>query len=407
MQAPGRVVIVGGSLAGATVATSLREAGHEGDVTLVGEEREAAYERPPLSKGVLRGEQTLEDAHVKPPSFYTQAGIDARWGVRADGLDLDGRRVRLDTGEDLAFDHLVVATGGRAKRPPIPGIGLEGVHTLRTYRDALAIRERTGSRAVVVGMGFIGSEVAASLRSLGVEVVAIEAGETPLAGVLGPEVGRVVEGIHRDHGVTMLLRESVDRFEGSASVEAVVTSTGRRIEADLVVVGLGMQPNVELLEGTPVEVANGVIVDERGRTTVPGVYAAGDVANRWDRIARRRVRLEHWTNAVKQGEVVARTILGQAPPEAAVPFFWSELYDEELQYYGVGEPWDRVVIRGALEAGDLLALYTSRDRLVAAASFGRTPELKVAKGLIAARATIASDGVLDRGEADVVATAGR
>jgi 3-phenylpropionate/trans-cinnamate dioxygenase ferredoxin reductase subunit len=387
---PQHVTIVGASLAGANVAVGLRDEGFDGAITMVGEEPRAPYERPPLSKGLLRGETSPEDANVKPPSFYRDAGIDLRSGVRAERVDVASRSVHLASGEALPFDRLVMTTGGRPKRPSIPGIDLAGIHTLRTIDDALAIRGDVGSarHAVIVGLGFIGSEVAASLRASGMDVTAIEGAATALDGPLGRQVGQVVEGMHRDHGVRLVLGDGVSRFDGTDMVERVVTSSGRIIEADLVVVGLGMQPNVEPVLGTSVEVSNGIVVDGSGRTSIEGIYAAGDVANHWHPIARRHLRVEHWTNAVKQGRAVARVIAGRGQPYDDIPYFWSEHYGTELQYYGLHGSWDDIVIRGDLDGRDFLAMYRSENRVVGAVAMGRPAELNVAKQLIASRAVV-------------------
>jgi 3-phenylpropionate/trans-cinnamate dioxygenase ferredoxin reductase component len=385
-----RVVIVGASLAGVNVARTLREEGFDGAVTLVGDEPHAPYERPPLSKGVLRGDEPPETARLEEPPFYRDAQIDLRLGVAAERIDTDERSVHLSTGEVVPFDRLVLATGGRPRRPSIPGIELDGVRTLRTVDDAMRIRAdlRSASTAVVVGMGFIGSEVAASLRQVGMEVTAIEGAATPLAGPLGERVGRVVEAMHRDHGVRLVLGEGVARFEGDGRVERVVTSAGRVVAGDVVIVGLGMEPNVGPLVGTPVHVSNGVVVDAFGRTSVGGIHAAGDVANHWHPIARRHLRVEHWTNAVKQGAAVARDIVGRGMPYDPIHFFWSEQYGSELQYYGLHEPWDAVAVRGDLEQRDFLAVYTSEDRVVAGVGMGRSDELKDLKALIASRSVV-------------------
>ncbi|HSL77999.1 MAG TPA: FAD-dependent oxidoreductase [Candidatus Limnocylindrales bacterium] len=385
-----RVVIVGASLAGATVAGTLRDESFEGRITLVGEEPHPPYERPTLSKGFLRGEEPIEAAHVHEERFYADADIDRRFGVRAERVDASVRRIDLATGERLPFDTLVVATGGTPRRPPIPGIDLRGVHTLRTVDDATQIRNDVFSarRVVVVGMGFIGSEVTASLRQIGVEVTAIDGASTPLAGAVGPQIGRVVERMHRDHGVRLVLGDTVARFDGADRVERVVTSRGRTLEADVVIVGLGMQPNVSLVLDTPIRVDDGIVVDAFGRTSVAGIFAAGDVARHWHPTARRHLRVEHWNNAVKQGAAVARAIVGAGDAYDPVHFFWSEQYGRELQYYGLHEPWDDVAIRGDVEGSDFVAIYTQEERVVAAAAIGRSGDLKQAKRLIAARALV-------------------
>jgi 3-phenylpropionate/trans-cinnamate dioxygenase ferredoxin reductase subunit len=297
--------------------------------------------------------------------------------------------VVLEDGDAEPFDRLVIATGGRPRRPRIPGIDLEGVYTLRTIDDALAIRGAARSGGiVVVGLGFVGSEVASSLRQQGIDVAAVDAGAAPLVGPLGTDIAHVVEQMHRDSGIELVLGRSVDRFVGTGAVEAVVTSEGEVLEGAVVVVGLGMEPNVELVHETPIEVANGILVDAFGRTSVEGIHAVGDVANHWHPIARRRLRVEHWNNAVKQGRAVARDIVGAGRPYDEVHSFWTELYGEEIQYVGLHEPWDDVVIRGNLSAHDFTVIYRSGGRVVAAAGMGRPRELKQLKQMIAGRAPL-------------------
>src|SRR5215204_50491 len=275
---PETLVIVGANLTGGGAAATLRQEGFDGRVILIGTEPRAPYERPPLSKQYLRGESSFEQSLVQSSEYYDENGIETRFGVRATRVHAAEKVVELESGERVSFDKLLIATGGRNRRFPIPGLDLQCVYDLRTVDDCDRIRAEStpGRRAVVVGMGFIGSEVAASLRQLGVEVVAVERDPVPLRRVLGEEVGRVMEGIHRDHGATLIFEDTVAAFEGADRVERVVTQGGRRIECDFVVVGLGVEPVTELLADTGVQIDNGIVVDEFCRTGVEGIYAAGD-----------------------------------------------------------------------------------------------------------------------------------
>src|SRR5919204_4057057 len=254
-------VFIGASQGGATAAATLREGGYDGRIVLIGAEPRAPYERPPLSKEYLRGEEPFENAYLRPNGWYEANGIEMRLGTRVDRLDTEAREVVLEGGERIAFDQAVVATGSRNKRPPIPGIDLEGVLSLRTVADADAIRSAAapGARAVLVGMGFIGAEVAASLRHLGVEVIVVEFAETPLQRVLGSDLGRVLEGLHRDHGVEMVFRDAAERFEGNGRFEALRTKKGRTLEGDFAVVGIGVEPVTDVVDGTDVAVDNGIL----------------------------------------------------------------------------------------------------------------------------------------------------
>lgn len=394
-------VIVGASLAGATAAATLREEGFEGRVVLVGAEPEVPYERPPLSKGYLTGQEPKEGFLVRPPGFYEEQRIETMFGVPAEHVRPAERVVELANGERLGYDKLLITTGARNRRFPIPGIDLEGVLDLRVLSDADRIRAaaRPGSHAVVVGMGFIGSEVAASLRRLGVEVTAVEAAGVPLAHVLGEEIGGVLEGIHRDQGVRLILGDRVVAFEGQDRVERVITANGRRIDCDLVVMGLGVEPATDVVAGTDVAVEDGILVDELSRTSVEGIYAAGDVANHYHPVFGRRVRVEHWQNALKQGAAAARSMLGRGDPYRDVHWFWSDQYEWNIQYAGFHTSWDALVVRGSLTERDFVAFYLNEGRIDAAVAVNRAKDLRRTIPLIEARRevdpTSLQDGSLD------------
>ncbi len=348
---PGRIVIVGANLAGGAAVTTLRTEGFDGPVTLIGAEHWPPYERPPLSKGYLRGEEALEKTFLHPDQWYENHDVELRLGMKAMGIDTTDRHVELQDGDRVPFDTLLIATGGRNRVLQAEGRELEGVHELRTIEDADRIRQDAtpGRKAAIVGAGFIGSEVSASLRSRGVDVEVVEFGPAPLVRVLGPEVSRVYEGIHRDHGVVFHFGEGVERFEGTGRVEALVTNKGTRIECDLAVVGVGIEPVTELVQDTDVAVDNGVVVDERCRTNVEGIFAAGDVANHYHPVFGRRLRVEHWDNALKQGAVAALNMLGKDEAFDDPHWFWSDQYEHNLQYVGHAIAWDEVVVRGSLE----------------------------------------------------------
>jgi 3-phenylpropionate/trans-cinnamate dioxygenase ferredoxin reductase subunit len=383
-------VIVGAGVAGGGAAAALREEGFDGRVVLIGAEQQPPYERPPLSKEYLRGESSFERALFQPPDFYDENGVETRFGVRATRVDAAEKVVELDGGERVAYDRLLVATGGRNRRFRIPGMDLEGIYSLRTVADSDRIRAEIspGRRAVVVGMGFIGSEVAASLRQSGVDVVVVDRNEVPLRRVLGEEVGRVIEGIHRDHGTSMIFEDTVAAFEGVGRVERATTARGRRIECDFVVVGLGVEPVTDLLADTGAEIDNGVVVDEYLRTGVEGIYAAGDVANHYHPVFGRRIRVEHWQNALKQGPVAARNMLDKDKPYDEVPWFWSDQYEHNLQYAGFHTEWDELVVRGSMEERNFVAFYRKDRRVLAAVAVNRGRDLRRSMPLIKAREPI-------------------
>jgi 3-phenylpropionate/trans-cinnamate dioxygenase ferredoxin reductase subunit len=387
MRASSAIAIVGASLAGATAALTLREEGYDGRILLIGDEPDPPYERPPLSKRYLSGEQPFDKALVRPRETYDELGIELVLATRAERLLPAERALALRDGRLVRADRILVVTGGRNRRPAIPGLDLAGVYDLRTRADADRIRAAAapGKRVAVVGLGFIGCEVAATLRGCGLEVVGIEAFAAPLERVLGLEVGRALASLHAEHGVELVLREPVERLEGSARVERVVTAAGRVIPCDLVVVGLGIQPNVELVEGAGVEVRDGVVVDERCRTSVEGIYAAGDVARHFHPLYGEHVRVEHWLNAIEQGKAAAQNMLGKGEPYAELHWFWSDQYDSNLQYLGHHREWDELVVRGSLEERRFVAFYLKAGVPLAAVALNMGRDLRRARGLLQAR----------------------
>jgi len=380
-------VIVGGSLAGATAAVTLREEGADGTVTLIGAERELPYERPPLSKAFLRGEVPFEKSLVRPAAFYAAHRIETISGVRATRIDTSARVVELEDRRRVPFDALLIATGGRNRRLSIPGSELEGIHSLRTIDDAVRIKAELspGRRVVVVGLGFIGSEVAASLRQKGLEVVAIEPAKTPLFRVLGEAVGQSIADLHRAHGVRTIFDDTVAAFEGTQRVTRVITKGGLRLDCDFVVAGIGIEPVVDFLDGTGIHVDNGVVVDAYCQTSVPGIYAAGDVANHYHPVFERQIRVEHWHNAIKQGAAAARNMLGRSVPYDEIHWFWSDQYEANLQYAGFHTKWDQLVVRGRLESGNFLAFYINDGRVDAVAGLNRGKDVRRAIPLIRSR----------------------
>jgi 3-phenylpropionate/trans-cinnamate dioxygenase ferredoxin reductase subunit len=347
MSSIDRIVIVGAGLAGAKAAETLRAEGFGGEVVLVGEEPELPYERPPLSKGYLRGESTLEAAQVHDVPWFVEHEVELRKGTPAVRLGLDERRLELGDGRVVGYDRLVLATGAEPRALPSPWTGLDGVLTLRTRADADRLRERLagGGPLVVVGAGWVGCEVAASARQLGAEVTLLEAGPAPLVGVLGPEVGTELAALHRRHGVDVRTGAAVARLEGGERVRAVVLDDGTRVPAETVLVAIGVRPRTELAERAGLTGADGIAVDDGLRTRAHGVFAAGDVASAWNVRLGRPVRVEHWANAIAQGEAAARSVLGRGRPWDELPFFFSDQYETGLEYVGLHAPGDRATLR--------------------------------------------------------------
>jgi 3-phenylpropionate/trans-cinnamate dioxygenase ferredoxin reductase subunit len=377
-------VIVGGGVAAAAAVQELRRREFDGRIVVVGEERHVPYERPPLSKEYLRGEQGRDALPVHSEEWYREQDIDLRLGVRAERLDPDGPSVELSDGDRIAGDAVLLATGGRPRR--MPGKPSDRVLYLRAVEDADRIRDviRSG-RLVVVGAGFIGAEVAASARSQGAEVTVLEMGPVPLVRALGEEMGRMYGDIHREHGVDLRTGEGVSSIEETDGGVVVRTSKGDAIEAGAVVVGVGIVPNTELAEEAGLEIDNGVVVDERCQTSAEGVFACGDVANHQHPTFGRRLRVEHFDNALKMGTHVAGAMLGDRAPFTDPHWFWSDQYDINLQYAGFAYAWDDVVIRGSVEDRDFVAFYLNEGVLLGALGLDRGKDVRRSLKLIGSR----------------------
>ena len=366
------VVVVGGGLTGGNAALEVGRLAPEVHVTLVSSEAHLPYQRPPLSKGFLRGTEPFEDAFVAPRGEYERLGIDLMLGRTVVKLEPEHKQIRFEGDEVVPYDRVLIATGGRKRQLRFPGADREGVLDLRTVEDSERIQAaaRAGGRAVVIGLGFIGCEVAASLRMLGLEVTAIDPGQAPLARVLGPEVGGVIAELHRSRGVQLVLGEGVDRLEGGERVERVVTKSGRQFECDFVVAGIGIDPEVDLLRAAGARISNGVEVDAYCRTSLPDVYAAGDIADH-DHPLFGRIRVEHYNNAEKQGRAAAASLLDRGMPYDYVHSFWSDQFDQTVEYVGFATEWDRVTIEGSLPDRDFIVRYLRGGKLLAAAAMGR------------------------------------
>jgi len=377
MPAEPRFVIIGASLAGAKAAETLRGEGFGGSVVLVGAEQERPYERPPLSKGFLLGNEDKSKIYVHEESWYEKHDVDLRRGVTAAAIDRGTRRIELANGDSVGYGKLLITTGASPRRLSVPGGDLDGVLYLRSVGDserlAAAFRSigEAGGRVVIAGGGWIGLETAAAARWYGCEVTVVEPEQAPLLRVLGPELGEVFARLHRRHGVELLMRAGVAEFRGGEGADAgrlrgVVTTGGTELAADLAVVGIGAVPNVSLAEAAGLEVANGILTDGALRTSDPDIYAAGDVANSWHPLLNRRVRVEHWANALHGGPAAARSMLGQDVTYDRVPYFYSDQYELGMEASGLpGDGYDTLVYRGEAESLEFIAFWLADGRVVA------------------------------------------
>ncbi len=389
------IVIIGGGVAGGNAAATLREEGFTGPVVIISQEPGVPFGRPPLSKTYLRSEEDLQGWYVRPPGWYAEHDVDLRSGSSVLALNPAAHTVALRSGEVLSYQKVLIATGGQNRRLGIPGAELPGIHYLRTVANCDAIKQEAvaGRRAVVVGMGFIGCEVAASLTQLGVQVTTVFPGRAPLERVLGEQVGALIGAFHRANGVELLAGDQVAAFEGTERLETIVTASGRRIGCDFAVAGVGIVPDIPAVAGSSIALDNGILADELCRTSAADVYAAGDVANQLHPLFG-RVRVEHFNNAEKQGAAAARSMLGSAAPYDYIHSFWSDQYEHKIEYVGHVTTWDEFVVRGRVAEGKLVGFYLVDGVVRAAVGLDRggdpeldhDSEMAASARLVAARA---------------------
>jgi 3-phenylpropionate/trans-cinnamate dioxygenase ferredoxin reductase subunit len=399
MSASETIVIVGAGQAGGRAAETLRAEGFAGRIVMVGEESYPPYERPPLSKKVLLGADEPESTYLHDDDYWGEHRIEPRLGVRVEAIDREAGQVVLADGEALAYDRLLLATGARARRLDLAGAGPGEVLYLRGIDDALALRARLvpGAAVAVVGGGYIGLEVAAAARQRDCRVVVIEAQEVAMQRVVAPEIGRFLTEVHAQAGVDIRTGVGVTGLGGSEGARTVQCSDGSEVAADVVVVGVGALPNTGLAEAAGLEVDNGIVVNELGRTSDERIFAAGDVTNHPNALLGRRIRLESWQNAQNQAIVVARAMLGAEEPYAEVPWFWSDQYDLNLQMVGMPEAWDRLVLRGDPASRQFSAFYLQGDRMVGANAVNNARDIRPARQLIAEGRAVDAGVLADEG----------
>jgi len=383
--------IVGANLAGGRAALALRSEGFDGRLVLIGDEAYPPYERPPLSKEVLKGAKEPESTFLQSKEAYKEAAIDLRLATRVTKVAPRWKALELADGSAVTTDRILLCTGSRVRRLHVPGCELNGVYYLRGIDDAVAIRDRLGPGVpvTVVGAGFIGAEVAACASEAGCEVTMLEIADVPLGRVLGSELGALYAQIHRDRGVDLRTATGVRAIEGDGGrVRRVITTDGAIIESELVVIGVGVDPATDLATDAGIDVANGILVDEFCRTSIDNVFAAGDVASHPNPLLGRRLRLEHWQNAQNQGVAAARSMVGRGEPHAEVPWFWSDQYDINLQMAGHPDGSDSIVVRGDRDALSFCAFYVSENRLTGAIAVNRPRDVRAAMKLIETHSTV-------------------
>ena len=366
------MLIAGGGLTAARIAQSYREAGGTGSVTILGAEGHPPYHRPPLTKRLLRGEVDPPETFVHTAEQLEQLDVELRPASPAASLDLGRRAVTLESGEVLPYERLAIATGAAPRTLPVPGANLDGVRTLRTLDDSVWLREAADGarRVVVIGTGFIGLEVTASLRARGVEVTIVDAATAPFQALGAPAFSDFLTDLYREHGVELLLGDGIESFSGNGHVEAVRTTSGRDVDADLVVVGVGVAPSTGWLETSGLELDNGVVVDSRFRASAEDIFAAGDVANFEDPVFKRRRRIEHWSNADYQGRLLGKVLAGEDVAYDRVSAFFTELFGTTYRFFGDSTGTDRQETEGSFADGRAVVSYFEGGRLRAALATG-------------------------------------
>ena len=376
------IIIIGAGQAAGQAAASLRQEGYEGSITILGDEAQAPYQRPPLSKAYLAGEIGLDRVLVRPENFYPDRGITLKTNTRVTAIDRHNKSVTTEAGDTIGYTKLLIATGSRPRLLKVPGGDLAGIHYLRTIDQVDRIRAdmQAATRLCIVGGGYIGLEVAAVAVKAGLDVTVVEAMDRILQRVTTPEMSDYYHKLHTSRGVNILVNTGVDGFEGDGAVSAVLCG-GARVAADLVILGIGIVPNVELAEAAGLECGNGILVDDHCRTSDPDIYAAGDCTNHPNPLLGRRLRLESVPNAMEQARVASGNMLGGDKVYASVPWFWSDQYELKLQMLGFSSDGDSSVIRGDRDANQFAVFYLSDGKVVAVDAVNSPKEFMVCKQL--------------------------
>jgi len=390
-------VIIGAGQAGGWAAKTLRDQGFEGRVIIVGDEDFAPHERPPLSKEVLLGDAEKESCLLWPPGTLEDADIEIRLGLSVKSIDANSHTMSLANGETLAWNKILIATGGRARSLDVDGVDLDGVYTLRTIEDAEGIRARltAGAKVLVIGAGWIGLEVAAAARKRDASATVVEVADRVCARALTENMSQWIHALHERHGVDIRLTTAFSHFAGDGKLQKAVLGDGSEIDCDIAVIGIGLIPNTELAESAGLDIENGIVVDENGQTSHPDIFAAGDVTNHPNALLGRRVRLESWENAQNQAINSAKAMLDIKEPYSEIPWFWSDQYDANIQMMGLPEEWDQTVTRGDREAGEFIEFYLKDGELQGAAAINNPRDLRFTRRMIISGRKFEADTLAD------------
>ena len=380
-------IIVGGGQAGGWTAKTLRQEGFAGKIHLFSEEQFPPHERPPLSKEILLGKAEADSCFLWPPSELKEANIEMHLGVLVTAIDINAHEIKLENGEVFKWDKLMLATGGCARILPTKGINLNGIFTLRTIDDALAIRSRLASaqKMLVVGAGWIGLEVAAAARNSSTDVIVIDVADRVCPRALTPDMSHWLYNLHLKNGTKFRLETSIKEFVGKKFVEKAILEDGGEIDCDLVVVGIGLTPNTKLAEDAGLLINNGIVVDETGKTSHPDIFAAGDNTNHPNSLLGRRIRLESWENAQNQAIYVARSMLGSDGVYAEIPWFWSDQFDSNIQLMGLPDTFTQTAIRGIKEENQFIEFYLEDEKMVGAAAVNNPRDLRFTRRMITSK----------------------
>jgi 3-phenylpropionate/trans-cinnamate dioxygenase ferredoxin reductase subunit len=400
-----KYLIIGGGLAAANCARHLREEGADGELLMIGREPDPPYNRPPLTKTYMRGEESREDILFRPDDWYAEQDIEVMTRTSVMKLDARERVVTLANKQQIGFERALLATGANVRILHVDGAALDGIHYLRTMRNADAIRQEleAADRVALIGGSFIGTELAASFTKLGKRCELIMMESITLERFYGPEVGRYFHDLLLEHGVTIHGSQELERFEGEGRVERVVTKSGLEVGCDMVVIGAGVHPDIHLAEQAGIETGSGVLTDRYLETSVPGIFAAGDIAEYDSVVHGRRLRIEHWDVAFNQGRYAALNMLGQRKEYDVVPYFWSDLADwGGMEYVGPAADWDEIWLRGTIAEGRFTAWYIEGGKVAAALTVGRSDDLSVAAKLLAAKVDVSAQrSVIEDPEGDL------